>query len=361
MTRKYTQHTSYLVVISLSLFLLSGCQTLQTAKVSNSEVTTERAKQIRLAKQLEADRAARLSRISAKLQANAYDICNRVKGSFDISCRYPVKLVNSEQINAAADGKTVYISTGIMKFTESDDELALVVGHELAHNILSHSNKKIASTILGAIIDGLILGASGVDTGGAFTQVASKAYSKEYELESDYLGLYLAARAGYDITSAPNFWRRMGIENPGSIVSRYNSTHPSTPERYVAMEKAVNEIQIKKHNELALVPNLIDKEGEKGGEVSEQGEERYALQTNSAYDSRQSAIAAKPRPIRRLTGQWGFEAERVANETFCQNGSALASLESEPDSDHGEIYSIGCGDTQVRMECNWGDCGVVEN
>jgi predicted Zn-dependent protease len=68
------------------------------------------------------------------------------------------------------------------------------------------------------------------------------------------MGLYIAERAGFEIQNAPSFWRRMAAEHPGSIKSSFAASHPSTPERFVALEQAVQEIQKKKENGEALVP-----------------------------------------------------------------------------------------------------------
>ena len=72
------------------------------------------------------------------------------------------------------------------------------------------------------------------------------AFSKDFEGEADYLGLYFASRAGYDVSVAPDFWRRMGVEHPSSVESTYLSMHPSTPERTLSLEQAVEEIRAKR-------------------------------------------------------------------------------------------------------------------
>ncbi len=340
---------------------LTGCQTLQTAKVSSSAVSAERAKQVQLANKLRGERTARLARITARLQPEASDVCNSVKGNFNTSCRYPVKLRNDTSRNAHTDGTTVYVNSGIMAFTETDDELALVVGHEIAHNMLSHINKRIGSTILGVLVDVLIYGATGVDTGGAFSEAASKAYSKEYESEADYLGLYLTARAGYDISDAPNFWRRMGIENPGSIVAKYNSSHPSPPERYVALDVAVREIKIKSKDGLALIPNLIKDEHEiKQEEGVAAQKEEYALRDDVDEYGRQIAVVGLTKAEVKKEGQWAFEAERAARNTDCVDNRPVAVFKSISESKHRELYDMQCGDQVIVYECKWGSCSALK-
>ena len=161
------------------------------------------------------------------------------------ACDYPVLYDDDAMINAFADGKRIVLMRGIIEFSRSDGEIALIVGHELAHNVLNHIQKKTTQVTVG-ILGGLVLDAL-VGTSGEFADLGSRigaqAYSPAYESEADYMGLYATARAGYDIKQAPFFWRRMGARNTGSI--EMTSTHPPTAERFVALEKTVKEIEAK--------------------------------------------------------------------------------------------------------------------
>jgi predicted Zn-dependent protease len=182
------------------------------------------------------------------------------------ACPYPVSLFTGDAINAFADGRSVGLTTGMLRFTESDAELALVVGHELAHNVLDHVSKQqtnvLAGTFLGALVD-VAAAAAGVDTGGAGMDLGGRvgggAFSREFESEADYLGAYLAVRAGYDISGAPQLWRRMAVEHPASISPRgYLATHPTTPERATGLERVVEEIAAKNRIGSPLVPERIE-------------------------------------------------------------------------------------------------------
>lgn len=171
-----------------------------------------------------------------------------------VACAYYVVLTGGDEVNAYADGNTVYITKGMMRFVETDSELATVIGHELAHNAMGHSDKKLGNYLLGSVLD-VVAAAYGVNTQGAFGDSASKVYSQDFEAEADYVGLYALARAGYDISEAPNLWRRMGADSPGAINSTYGGSHPGTAERYIALDMAVTEILAKKNAGEPLVPN----------------------------------------------------------------------------------------------------------
>ena len=159
-------------------------------------------------------------------------------------CNYDFGVVNSDQVNAFANGSAVFVTSGMMRFVDTDTELATIVGHEMAHNLMGHIQKKEGNAIIGMILDILIAGA-GVNTGGLFSKAGAQAYSQDFEREADYVGLYLMARAGYDTKGTANLWRRMATTHPGSTSMAAASTHPATPERFLALEATSDEIQKK--------------------------------------------------------------------------------------------------------------------
>ena len=188
-----------------------------------------------------------------------------------LACRFGIELQSDSQVNAAADGEKLFVPLGMLRFAASNDELALVLGHELAHNALEHINRqktnRAAAGAVGALFD-IAAAVAGVNTGGAMTRAAgqagAKAYSQAFESEADYMGLYFVARAGFDPTGAPDLWRKMAMENPDAIRARYGATHPSTPERAVTLQETVKEIRDKQSKGEPLVPaRLKAMEGEK--------------------------------------------------------------------------------------------------
>ena len=96
---------------------------------------------------------------------------------------------------------------------------------------------------MGLAVD-ILAAMAGVNTQGAFMKMGSNmgggAFSQSFESEADYVGLYIMANAGVDYHAAAHFWRRMAVAHPDSI--EHAKTHPSTAERFVAMKKAVAEI-----------------------------------------------------------------------------------------------------------------------
>ncbi len=175
------------------------------------------------------------------------------------ACDYPLIMTDDDAVNAFADGRNIFVTRGLLRFTDSNQHLAFIVGHELAHNAMEHRDAKEQNMMVGAL-GGMLLDigflALGVNTGGAFIRDAGEAgarvYSVEFEQEADYVGLYFLARAGYELKGASDFWRLMAARNPRMV--SISNTHPTSPERFVAMEQAIMEIDQKMASGRPLVP-----------------------------------------------------------------------------------------------------------
>jgi len=176
------------------------------------------------------------------------------------ACNYPFHIVDDPAINAFADGEAIYVMDGMMEFAATDEELAVVLGHEMTHNFRGHIDAKrrnmYAGMLIGLAIDvAVTVGTRTVEPMERYrlAEVGVLAYSKQFEAEADYIGLYVMARAGYPIDGAAQFWRRMAIAQPGSIAMARD--HPPTPERFVALTAAIAEIKAKEARGEPLLPN----------------------------------------------------------------------------------------------------------
>jgi len=179
------------------------------------------------------------------------------------TCDYEIALDNTDMINAFADGEKIIFMKGMMDFFRTDQELALVFSHELAHNTMKHSEAKKTNMALGTaggfLVD--ILGAlAGVNTQGTFSDMGmrngAKAFSPAFEAEADYVGLYILAVSGHEIEKSSHFWRRMSLKNSRGI--SLTTTHPANADRFVGIENAIKEIKAKKLAGQPLKPEMKD-------------------------------------------------------------------------------------------------------
>jgi len=146
------------------------------------------------------------------------------------ACGYEVQLNPSDELNARADGRRLFISTALAGFTQTDDELALILGHELAHNVLRHRSWSETGgegrTVVDDNCDPRLCGAG------------------DHERQADRVGLYLMARAGYEPAVAAPFWRRFAESN---WRVRYPSlAHASAGVRATRLEAVQAEIEAKR-------------------------------------------------------------------------------------------------------------------
>lgn len=177
----------------------------------------------------------------------------------EMACSYVPQVVESDDINAYADGQSIFITTGILRFVADDDELAVVIGHELAHDAMHHIEAKTKNTLIGALLGAVVdvaAATQGVSTDFARqgAELGSMVFSQDFEREADYVGLYILALANRPLNDAPNIWRRLGTAHPGSI--KFATSHPTTAERFVRLDKWRDEIDRKVAMGLPLRPEM---------------------------------------------------------------------------------------------------------
>lgn len=168
------------------------------------------------------------------------------------ACAFSIDLGNADHVNAYADGRRIVVTRGLLDYARSDQELAYVIAREMAHNILGHSTKQRMVATMGGIIDNLARFTPDLETMTGRSGVTP--YPAELDAEADRLGLYLAARAGYDIGNAPAFWRTFTERYPASIANGYTAIHPNSEARLATIEKTVAEIRARQATKRALVP-----------------------------------------------------------------------------------------------------------
>lgn len=169
-------------------------------------------------------------------------------------CGVSIKILERPEVNAMATGDTIFVFSGLVKFCKTDDELAVIMGHELAHCSMEHMKAKRGNSILmSLLIDAPIAALTGFNPQ-IGSNIGAGINSQGFESEADYVGMYHVARAGYDIQNAADIWRRMAVQNPGAVT--HASSHPTTASRFVGLEAARDEINAKKAAGKVLEPNM---------------------------------------------------------------------------------------------------------
>jgi len=177
----------------------------------------------------------------------------------ELVCDLGVTVMAGDDVNAYTNGRSIRVMTGLLAMVANDDELALVLAHEVGHNIMNHIALQkwdaMSGAAAGVMLD-VLAGVVGVDSQGKFTRAGVEAGARRHsvgrERQADYVGLYVMARAGFKIEVAPQLWRRMAALIPRSSKA---STHPAPPERIAAMEQTVAEIRAKQAAGQPLVPD----------------------------------------------------------------------------------------------------------
>ena len=168
------------------------------------------------------------------------------------ACDFSASLLEHGLVNAFADGRSVAVTTGAMDFIETDEELAYLLGHELAHNAYGHLEAVRSNEFLGALLGAVVTVATGVYSD--YSSLAALYHAPQFEVEADYVGACFAARAGYDVTNASAFWSKMIDKNPSAAWAA-SITHPDGSSRLHVLDATALEIQKKRDSGQNLRPN----------------------------------------------------------------------------------------------------------
>jgi len=248
--------------------LLSACQSVRTTDagvvgidrkqrmsmlVSETELRSASVKAY--AQTLKTEGARGALNADPQMTARVRAIASRVvrsSGAFRpdaASWNWEINLIRSDEVNAwcMPGGKIVVYSGLISKLQLNDDELAAVIGHEIAHALREHARERASEQLTsGLLIQG---GAAVLGVGRAGADLIEMVYtvtkglpnSRLHESEADRIGVELAARAGFDPRAAISLWRKMAANDAGGG-PQWLSTHPSANSRIRELEVYANRV-----------------------------------------------------------------------------------------------------------------------
>ncbi len=244
------------LLVTASVLMLVACETVQTTQGGAVGVDREQRMAIS-AEQIEQAADQQYAEMMAKerqkgtLNSNPSQV-RRVReiakrlipqtAAFRPDARkwdWEVNVLTSPEINAwAMPGGKMAVYTGLIeKLNLTDDELAAVMGHEMAHALREHSRERASEQALAGVgisIASAVLGIGDVGQKGmefAYMGLLGLPNSRQHETEADRIGVELAARAGYDPRAAITLWQKMGQASGGEPSFKFLSTHPPREDR----------------------------------------------------------------------------------------------------------------------------------
>ncbi|MBO6517165.1 MAG: M48 family metallopeptidase [Bacteroidia bacterium] len=167
--------------------------------------------------------------------------------------QWEFNLVNDPTVNAwCMPGGKVVFYTGIMPICQTEEGVAVVMGHEIAHAIARHGNERMSQGLVQQL-GGVALSVAVMDKPQETQQLFHLAYgvgtqvgvmlpfSRKHESEADHMGLMFMAMAGYNPQEAPRFWQRMDAQAGGARPPEFLSTHPNPEKRAANLAKLMPE------------------------------------------------------------------------------------------------------------------------
>lgn len=253
-----------LCVVVLSELLLSGCGAVpltgrrQILLVSDQEIFQAGLVQYReylgsATLSSNASSTAMVKNVGQKL-ADATESYLRANGfESEISnFAWEFNLVKDNQVNAfCMPGGKIVVYEGLLSVAKTEAELAVVLGHEIAHAVAKHSNERMSQQILAqygmAILSSALSEKSAIVRETATTVFGLGAqvgmmlpYSRKHEYEADYMGIVFMEIAGYDSNSAVEFWSKMAALGESSV-PEFLSTHPSDSKRIANLQGKISD------------------------------------------------------------------------------------------------------------------------
>lgn len=230
------------ITFTLATTLLAGCSTSPTGKRQLSLVSDSQMTAMGLSAYADMKKSIP---ISADQRKTAYVRCigNAITAELSGNQAWEVTLFDDdEQVNAfALPGGKIGVYTGLLKVAETQDQLAAVMGHEVAHVLADHGKARVSAGIAGQtglLISQVLIGAS---TNGTNANVMAALglglqvgvlmpYGRGQESEADVVGLDLLAKAGFDPQASTQLWRNMAAASKGAPPELL-STHPAPSTR----------------------------------------------------------------------------------------------------------------------------------
>ena len=270
-----------LVVAGIGVTVVSGCETnpytgrsqlLMTSVSEEMQLGAQAYSQVKNDPKLRQSQDPREIEPVKRIAARIIEAAKRSKyAEMAQQFQWEVTIIKDDKTaNAfALPGGKMAVYTGIFPMAKTEAGLAAVMGHEVVHALARHGAERMSQgqltnvglQVLGAAAGGGMLGQAAMAALGVGAQVGVLLpFSRKHESEADYVGILLAADAGYDPREAVALWERMGQMSGGGALSEFMSTHPSHETRIAQLKKWMPEdmaiYQSKPPVPAALLPSV---------------------------------------------------------------------------------------------------------
>ena len=255
-----------LIVIAALLLALSACAPIGPQITSEEEKKTREALSVE-SKAWRKKQQERIDEIAGRL-VKATGMPAALRFVFISNTDQTGGRINPEVVHAWTDGEGIWITRGMARFLKSDDELASVLSHEMAHALRGHMAYLWVQQLLGQAVvipAGRFGGQASAQVANWLVQAATRKFDRDREREADLYGLIWAHRAGFNVDAAKEVFRRMAVEMPESLERGFLSTHPSLSERFLALDKVAAALRTGQDPLKIFGPK--EEAGEKKGEV----------------------------------------------------------------------------------------------
>jgi len=201
-------------------------------------------------------KSATVERVGKKIAAATEEHLKQSGNARELdNFKWEFSLIKDDAVNAfCMPGGKIVIFEGLLPLVASEDELAVVIGHEVAHAVAKHSNERMSQEILaqyGASFLDMALSTRTTilrDIGNTVFGLGAQLgvmlpYSRKHEYEADHLGLVFMTKAGYDPSKALSFWQKMSSLSGGGQGSDFMSTPPSDSKRIAEIQKLLPQME----------------------------------------------------------------------------------------------------------------------
>jgi len=284
-TVKRRSHSMFVLMMSLAIVSLVGCQTnpytgrsqlLMTSVSQEMQMGAQAYNQVKSDPKMRPSQDPREIEPVKRIAARIVEAAKRSKyAEMAQQFQWEVTVIKDDKTaNAfALPGGKMAVYTGIFPMAKTEAGLAVVMGHEVVHALARHGAERMSQNqmtnttlqVVGAAVGtaggGGMLGQATMAALGVGAQVGVLLpFSRKHESEADYIGILLAADAGYDPRESVALWERMGQMSGGGAPSEFMSTHPSHETRIEQLKKWMPEAmaiyQTKPPVPEALLPSL---------------------------------------------------------------------------------------------------------